>query len=252
MNCSEVHHLLHGYVDRELDLVRHVQIEEHLQTCPACTHLYEQQQAVRTALRNPALYHKAPEGLRQRLAAEARREEQRRAPASGWSFRRWTPALAMAACVLAIALLLVRFLPSRFQDDRMGQEVVADHVRSLLVSHLADVVSTSQHTVKPWFAGKLNYAPPVQDLADQGYPLYGGRLDYLDNRPVAALVYRRRKHFINLFVWPSSATQTEAPPRAEERQGYHLLHWEHAGMTYWAVSDVNPADLQTFARLLSR
>ena len=127
-------------------------------------------------------------------------------------------------------------------------EVVSSHVRSLQVNHLADVASSDQHTVKPWFSGKLNFSPPVVDLASQGFVLVGGRLDYRDGRPVAALVFRLNLHPINLYIWPS--TGNEEAPRIGEQEGYHVLHWNMDGMEYWAVSDVADSDLKNFSELL--
>jgi len=126
---------------------------------------------------------------------------------------------------------------------------VSSHIRSLMASHLTDVASTDQHTVKPWFNGRLDFSPPVTDLATSGYPLIGGRLDYLRGRPVAALVYQRRKHLINVFTWPDErAADSETPPRTQK--GYHVIHETHGGMAYWIVSDLNPEELSVFARRL--
>src|SRR5205814_2497853 len=134
--------------------------------------------------------------------------------------------------ILSWSLVRIFSVPS--QNDLLAQDAVSSHIRSLMANHLVDVVSSDQHTVKPWFDGKLDFAPPVEDLAGQGFPLVGGRLDYLDNRPVAALVYGRQKHYINLFIWPTALA--DSPATAQTRQGYHLWHWTQAGMTYWAVS----------------
>jgi len=162
---------------------------------------------------------------------------------------------ALAAAVAAVVIgavgivALMRGTPGAGANQGLAQEVVASHIRSLMGNHLEDVASTDQHTVKPWFDGKLDFSPVVNDFSAQGFPLVGGRLDYLDNRPVAALVYGRHKHYINLFVWPVSGG-SDAGVQTTEAQGYQVFHWTTAGMTYWAVSDVNGADLGQFVQLV--
>ena len=131
-------------------------------------------------------------------------------------------------------------------DEHVLQDVIAGHVRSLMANHLTDVLSADQHTVKPWFEGHVDFAPPVPDLTAQGFPLVGGRLDYLDNRPVAALVYKRQQHVINLFVWPAPSGEAR-PESTMTRHGYHLVQWTTAGMTYWAISTLNAQEMETFA-----
>src|SRR5206468_11378778 len=146
------------------------------------------------------------------------------------------------------AIIASSFLPRLrppTSNQLLATQLIASHVRSLMADHLTDVASSDQHTVKPWLDAKLDFAPPVVDLSSEGFPLIGGRLDYLDNRPVAALVYGRRKHFINLFVWPA-ASHAAKVPKTITREGYQLLHWADSDFNYWTVSDVNVNDLQLF------
>ncbi|PYS54654.1 MAG: hypothetical protein DMG13_07405 [Acidobacteria bacterium] len=137
------------------------------------------------------------------------------------------------------------------EETLLVNDIVSSHVRSMMANHVTDVASSNSHTVKPWFSGKLDYSPPTKDFTEQGYRLIGGRLDYLDNRPVAALVYQRSQHFINLFVWPSDDT---AAGKEEQlaRQGYNLIHWNQSGMTFWLVSELNLPELEECARLLKQ
>jgi anti-sigma factor RsiW len=161
--------------------------------------------------------------------------------------------LALAAAVVLAALPLYLTSGSRGPgaEQFLATQLVASHVRSLMASHLTDVASSDQHTVKPWFDGKLDFAPAVVDLASEGFPLIGGRLDYLENRPVAALVYQRRKHFINLFVWPSETAAAESG-KVMTRQGYQLLHWADSDANFWAVSDISGGELEAFKQLIQK
>jgi anti-sigma factor RsiW len=250
LSCQQTSELIHGYVDGEVDLVKSLEIEQHLADCPNCTKTYKGVRSLQSALRNDALRFQPSTGFEKRLRSAMRREskpEQR----PGWLQWRWLlPAGLFAA--LVIGILGVAGIFSRpSPDELLAQEVVSSHVRSLMADHLTDVPSSDQHTVKPWFDGKLDFSPTVKDLAQQGFPLTGGRLDYIGNRPVAALVYQRRQHPINLFVWPATAAPA-TNEKALERQGYNVIRWSNGGMTYWAVSDLNLAELQQFAQLLQQ
>ena len=248
MNCHETQRWLTGYLDGELDLVNAVAVEEHLKTCARCAQAHANQQALQAAIRGARLYAPAPIALQQRIQTSLRQADtSARAP---WAVRRRWYSVALAlACVAVLVWGLGRVWVVPAADDRLAVEVLNSHVRSLMTDHLTDVVSSDRHTVKPWFAGKLDFSPTVEDLAGQGYPLTGGRLDYVDGRLVAALVYQRQRHSINLFSWPApQATDTTAA--AEIRQGYHVIHWTQAGMTYWAVSDLNADELQAFVQLV--
>jgi anti-sigma factor RsiW len=255
MTCPEMETLLHGMLDGELDAVNAVRFEKHVATCTACAAEYARQKELAAALRRPALRYRAPEHLRARIAAAtvgtAVRPPQaatgwRRAMADRLTRWRW----GAGGFILALAASLLLFVVTPEGNDSLQQELIAGHVRSLLATHLTDVTTSDQHTVKPWFNSKLDAAPPVVDLAGQGFPLVGGRLDYIDNRVVAALVYKRREHVINLFVWPAPDEKDSEPQTASQR-GYNLLHWVRSGLAFWAVSDLNPTELRTFESLFA-
>jgi mycothiol system anti-sigma-R factor len=267
MNCEETRRLLHAYLDGELDLVRSMEIQRHLEGCAGCMLAYQKQQSLRSLVRDGSLYYRAPEGLKNRIQvglsrAEAQRiaNESEAAAVTSWRPRqaRWGRSMTWAATVAALAGLafIISTLASRSsrpsQQDLLAEQVVSSHIRSLMPNHLTDVVSSDQHTVKPWFDGRLDFSPSVVDLARQGFPLVGGRLDYLGGRPVAALVYQRRKHLINVFTWPSgaSAGDSGAPVKAPALQGYNVYHWTKSGMIYWAVSDLSDHELMDFAEVL--
>ncbi len=248
MSCQTTQKLLDGYLDGELDLVRNVEMEEHLRECPACGRAYEDRQALRAAVRTGATYFKTPAELEERIRSAVRKAAKAEpAPrATSWG---WLSVAAAAAAVVLLAWTVVLLLRGPSDEKLLAQAVVSSHVRSLMAAHLTDVQSSDQHTVKPWFTGKLDFSPAVKDLANKGFPLVGGRLDYLDNRPVAALVYQRREHFINLFIWPATRS-ADVAEKTQARQGYNLLYWTRAGMAYWVVSDLNQSELREFAKLL--
>jgi anti-sigma factor RsiW len=248
LSCQETRDLIHGYLDGELDLVKSLEIEEHLKDCHACAQAYKEIRSLRSSVGNSALRFDPPASFEKRLRSALRREGE---PEPRPLILRWRWLVAGASLIsavvigLAIAAILVR--PS--QGDVLAEEIVSSHVRSLMADHLTDVPSSDQHTVKPWFNGKLDFSPPVKDLSQQGFNLTGGRLDYIGSRPVAALIYQRRQHSINLFIWPATEAQAMRE-RASVHQGYNLISWSNGGMAYWVVSDLNLAELQQFVQLL--
>ena len=248
MTCTDIQAAIHGYIDGELDAVRNLEIEQHLQHCAVCSQAYEAEQTLQRTIKTGSHYYSAPTGLRKRIQSSIRQvgKSEPSFPVMPWH------RLAVAASVAFVVILAWALIPSLHGVDAeqlVAQEVVSNHVRSLMVDHVADVMSTDQHTVKPWFNGKLDFSPPVKNLAKEGFPLVGGRLDYLENRAVAALVYQRQNHFINLFIWPSSR-DSNVNTKALVRQGYHLFHWSKAGMMYWVISDLNETALQEFVRFV--
>ncbi len=249
MTCEETGGLLAPYADAELDLVRGVEIERHLEQCPACTAALERTRSLSRALGDPALYHQAPLDLHRRVRATVRRASGERSRLASLPWQ-WVGAAAAAAALVAFGLwgaFTALSKPSR--DDVFAQQVVAAHVRSSLVdTHLVDRKSTNQHVVKPWFIGKVDVAPDVKDLSDRGFTLEGGRLDYIEHQNTAALVYLRNQHLINVFVW--RAAGKDRAPEYLERQGYHLIHWVNNERMVWVVSDLNAEELREFAELL--
>jgi anti-sigma factor RsiW len=241
MTCAEANSLLEPYLDDELDVAQKAEVAGHLASCASCAGRHAQLLELRTAIRTHAPYYRAPAGLRERVRFSVRQSAR---PAAGpW---RW---IAIAAAILltvsaAWNIALFRARPS--SAGLIAQNILSSHVRSLMGAHLLDVPSSDQHTVKPWFNGKLDFSPDVRDFAAQGFPLIGGRVDYLGDRPVAALVFERRKHIINLYTWPAAAPDS---PTELTRNGYHILHWNRAGMAWWAVSDLSVVELRLFVSL---
>src|SRR5712671_2111949 len=252
MLCEDVLERLSAFLDDELDPLRSREIQQHLGGCPGCTRALDQMKALAGRLREEAPYYRAPDSLRARVSRAAWSDASRgRVPGRrlGLAARGWLGAAAAVLVVIGGTWIVTSLRQGRAGFGSIEREVVSSHIRSLMASHLTDVASTDQHTVKPWFNGKLDFSPPVSDLSTSGYPLIGGRLDYLHGRPVAALVYQRRKHWINMFVWPDEGVaDSETPPRTQ--QGYHVIHETHGGMDYWIVSDLNSEELSAFARLL--
>ncbi len=248
---GEWNDLLHGFIDGELDEDNAARFEAHLATCRECAGEMENALMVKRLSTREGVKWQAPEAVHARVQAALSLEQSmmRRASTaanqteSSWQrvwrlVREWSfvPSLA----VLAASLMLVLNVPQ--QSQTIEDQLLASHVRSMLADHLTDVLTSDQHTVKPWFNGKIDFSPPVLDLAAQGFPLVGGRVDYLDGRVVAALIYRRHGHVINLFIWPgTSGTHSSA-----EKDGYNFVGWHADGLVFWAVSDVAAPDLSAF------
>ena len=230
--CPDKELLLHALVDGELDAGNVLALEAHIASCAGCAAELAAIREVKARLRAAPLGYVAPAGLLDRLEAAAN-PPRRRLGAETW-------ALGGGLTALAASLALFAFMPT---GASLQGELIDAQARSLEAQHLVDVQTSDRHTVKPWFNGKVDFAPPVVDLAPQGYPLVGGRLDRVDGKRVAALVFRRRAHVINLFVWPGDAP---AAPALARKQGYSLVRWGHGGLVFWAVSDIDPADLTGF------
>ena len=247
MDCNETRRLLDVHVDGELDIVRDLELAAHLRTCPDCARLTENAGARRIALRELLPRFTASPQLAEKIRASLPVVPLAAASAplrAKIIFPLWQ--LAGLAASIAFALLAgFSWGNTRAHANLLFDEAVADHVRSLQADHLTDVASTDQHTVKPWFAGKLDFSPPVVDLASSGFPLTGGRLEHFDSRPAAALVFHRRQHAINLFIWPAGSAALST--RSAARDGYNALAWSHAGLNFLAVSEIPAAELAHFA-----
>jgi anti-sigma factor RsiW len=249
VTCDDVRDLLHAYVDGELDLVRGLETERHLQECPECSQASAGLRALRTALRAPALRHEAPPGLHGRIQASIRRAARPRT-VRATLLGLWAGVAAALALIAFTGWALLRAWSVPSAEDLLAQEVVSNHVRSQLAeAPLVAKLSSKQHEVGPWFNGKLDFHPTVKNLDDQDFKLVGGRLDVVDNRTVAALVYQRRKHFINVFEWPAGA-DGDSEPKALSRRGFNLIRWTAGDLTFWAVSDLNAAELRQFVELM--
>ncbi|MGH7000498.1 MAG: anti-sigma factor family protein [Stellaceae bacterium] len=232
--------LVQADFDGELDAAQAAALASHRADCPICQAATESLGRMRQALREQAPYHRAPDSLRARVAAKATPRRTEVVRAAGW--RREAVSFIAGSAIAASVMLAI--VPSGAPG--LPEQVLAGHLRALEPGHLEDVVSTDQHTVKPWFDGKLDFAPPVKELAAEGFPLEGGRLDYLAGRRVAAMVYGRAKHVIDLYAWPEAGA--DAAPSVMERDGYTIVRWRQNGMALWAVSDVERDQLVDFAR----
>jgi anti-sigma factor RsiW len=239
LNCEDIKNLIDPYIDRELNAPVATAIRHHLRDCQDCRRRIAGQEAL-SQLIQAVPFHAAPDRLRTRVCSEAAR------------FRLVRRAFLWAAAAVLLILVVagINLLRSTGTgDDVIAAEVVDSHVRSLLADHLLDIQSADQHTVKPWFLGRLSFSPPVVDLAPLGFQLLGGRLDYLQGRPVAALIYQRQKHTINVFIRPDDGAAFPAADSTTVR-GFHVHYWSRNGMSCWAVSDLSDGELSEFVRAM--
>ena len=233
---------LDAYLDGELEAADARELESHLAHCPECTRFLDARLALRSAIKARIPKLLAPQTLQEHV--RKRIGSRRRAPRFVWR------SLALAASVAVVAFGGWQLGFQRGVGETLADQVLTSHIRSLMPGHLTDVQSSDQHTVKPWFNGKLDFSPPVTDFADKGFPLLGGRLEYIAGRSVSALVYGRRQHVINVLLWPRSGR--DGAPAIRTRQGYHVLHWVTPDYSYWAVSDLGLVELQQFRQLLEQ
>jgi anti-sigma factor RsiW len=250
MNCELAETTIHGYFDGELDAVRSAEFERHVENCARCQGVLEGLESLRTQLQQSNLYERASSDLRKKVRKRIAQETTTAIVSPGPSRKKWflLPAFGTLAAAAALILIMLFVIPSQRQST-LTAELIDAHVRSLQPGHLFDVQSTDQHTVKPWFDGRLDFIPPVADFATQGFPLVGGRLDVVDGHDVAALVYARRKHFINVFLWP----KRESKPIAESsgsREGYNWISGQSGDMQIYLVSDAALSDLRELKGLI--
>lgn len=243
LTCSACRTMLHGYLDNELAAATASDIAAHLHSCAECRRHYEQAKLLIDGVKRSAPYYAAPDLLvRSVFAPEPARQ-------SAWisTIRSW---LAPAFSAAALALALVFYIATPSGEQPWMEDAVSSHVRSLMATHLNDVASSDRHTVKPWFTGKLDFSPPVYDFTEQGYPLLGGRLDYLQHQTAAALSYGRAKHVINLFILPTADADTA--PEDLSLRGYNIIAWQHNHMRFIAVSDLEKGELEAFSSMVAQ
>lgn len=253
MACDRYRRLLPALTDRELGPLRRFLVARHVTHCTACATELEELEAMRTTLRTRLTYHRAPPGLAGRIGSALPRE----APPADVARHRWAPSAGTLAgsglvgALAGVALTLVVMGGHPPGADSALQGVIDSQIRARMADHLTDVLTSDQHTVKPWLSARLPVSPPVPELKDVGFPLVGGREDYVDGRPTAVVVYRHEKHVVNLYAWASPGA-ADTGFRTARRQGFNIVTWRQGGITYHAVSDCEAAALMRFAREIQR
>lgn len=240
LDCTVCQTLIHGYLDKELDPPTMAKMAGHMAACAECARLHDQAKLLVTGVKQSAAYYRAPASL----AASVLPAE----PAKPGLIERWRSWFAPAFSTAALALAVMLYVATPGSEQPLMDEAVSSHVRSLMGEHLNDVVSSDRHTVKPWFTGKLDFSPPVFDYKEQGFPLLGGRLDYLQHQTTAALSYGRNKHIINVFILPT--TQADKPAQSQSIRGFNVVSWQQDHMRFVLVSDVEKSELEALGQLL--
>jgi anti-sigma factor RsiW len=251
MNCAQAQTYIECYVDEQLDPVTSARVEEHLHQCAGCQRALARLSSLRSLIKEAVPYHTAPDRLSKEIRDRINRERGISGSKAGFAWLQWLRPVALVAATAVVTWLVALQLQSAPKTERLASQIITSHARSTVTGHVTDVVSSEGHTVKPWLSSKLDFSPPVVDLSAAGFALVGGRLDYLDNRPVSVVVYRRRQHVIDLFVWPESEAPRTTPSQVVSRQGYQVLHWTGGGMTFWAISDLNAGEMKIFAENFS-
>jgi anti-sigma factor RsiW len=247
MRCADCRETLNALVDGEIAGDEAVEIRDHLAGCDECRREHRLLTETSSLLKEGHVRYPAPDVLKARLRSALAQAQPLDAPrpvrGPSWIV------LAAAGLVIAVASSATTLaVARRGLETAPGSEVLASHLRSLMPGHLTDVASTNQHNVKPWFNGRVDFAPAVPDLDSAGFPLLGGRLDYIGDRPVAAVVYGRREHKISVYSWPAESGAGDRAPVESDVRGYHMMTWRSGGLTYWAVSDLNSKELDEFVR----
>jgi len=250
VDCEQIQTKIESYLDGELTLSDRRDFECHVSVCTGCSHKLESMRTIQKMIRNTG-YSNTPSALKRNIQNQLRDYTGEEAKNSGWL--RWVGfgGGAMAAGSLATWVMMTFLFITPLQT-KITDEIISSHVRSLMVDHVTDVKSSDQHTVKPWFNGRLDYSPPVKNIDKAGFELLGGRLDYLQGKVTAALVNKRRAHIINTFISKNNHSEINTEPKLIQRQGYNLLFWKKNGLDYWVISDLNQKELTEFTFLISK